>query len=119
MPGDSAGPGRDVESLDRQTTRPVAPDGDRRPHRVWHRRGTGADREADAEPAAPDSDTRGGEEDSGYHAQNQAAGRDAVDGANARQTPARVAHEDRKSTRLNSSHVRISYAVFCLKKKNK
>src|SRR3989442_2720451 len=28
-------------------------------------------------------------------------------------------HErDRKSTRLNSSHVRISYAVFCLKKKN-
>src|SRR5690554_7059848 len=27
--------------------------------------------------------------------------------------------EDRKSTRLNSSHVRISYAVFCLKKKTK
>src|SRR5436305_13664212 len=26
---------------------------------------------------------------------------------------------DRKSTRLNSSHVRSSYAVFCLKKKNK
>src|SRR5699024_12556390 len=30
--------------------------------------------------------------------------------------PAR-AHPDRKSTRLNSSHVSISYAVFCLKKK--
>src|SRR6266508_1065989 len=29
----------------------------------------------------------------------------------------RVALEDRKSTRLNSSHVAISYAVFCLKKK--
>src|SRR3989442_2873857 len=28
-----------------------------------------------------------------------------------------VLHGDRKSTRLNSSHVRISYAVFCLKKK--
>src|SRR2546427_9360313 len=28
-------------------------------------------------------------------------------------------HEDRKSTRLNSSHSQISYAVFCLKKKNK
>src|SRR5690625_6805143 len=28
-------------------------------------------------------------------------------------------HQDRKSTRLNSSHVAISYAVFCLKKKNK
>src|SRR5204862_7865489 len=27
-------------------------------------------------------------------------------------------HKDRKSTRLNSSHVEISYAVFCLKKKN-
>src|SRR5690348_17395523 len=27
--------------------------------------------------------------------------------------------EDRKSTRLNSSHPSISYAVFCLKKKNK
>src|SRR5690625_6372160 len=27
--------------------------------------------------------------------------------------------EDRKSTRLNSSHVAISYAVFCLKKKHK
>src|SRR3989442_4804204 len=30
----------------------------------------------------------------------------------------RQALRDRKSTRLNSSHVRISYAVFCLKKKN-
>src|SRR5690554_7527326 len=28
-----------------------------------------------------------------------------------------MTQEDRKSTRLNSSHVRISYAVFCLKKK--
>src|SRR5690349_22893930 len=31
----------------------------------------------------------------------------------------RTALEDRKSTRLNSSHVEISYAVFCLKKKKK
>src|SRR5690606_24024883 len=31
-----------------------------------------------------------------------------------RRTPSR---SDRKSTRLNSSHVKISYAVFCLKKK--
>src|SRR3989442_13998182 len=30
---------------------------------------------------------------------------------------ARTCRRDRKSTRLNSSHVRISYAVFCLKKK--
>src|SRR5215813_8700340 len=35
--------------------------------------------------------------------------------------PGLYQHEkrDRKSTRLNSSHVRISYAVFCLKKKKK
>src|SRR5467141_1627678 len=60
---------------------------------VWRRRGTGADREADAEPAAPDADRGVGEKDFGYHSQNQATGRDAVDGANARQTPARVAHD--------------------------
>src|SRR2546430_8462916 len=36
----------------------------------------------------------------------------------ARFRPARR-DEDRKSTRLNSSHSQISYAVFCLKKKNK
>src|SRR2546428_8208133 len=29
-----------------------------------------------------------------------------------------IVHLDRKSTRLNSSHDQISYAVFCLKKKN-
>src|SRR5437773_9931474 len=39
-------------------------------------------------------------------------GRDALSGALA-------AVEDRKSTRLNSSHITISYAVFCLKKKNR
>src|SRR5439155_4700742 len=48
--------------------------------------------------------------------------------ANVRRSPApaaarercrrrRVQRQDRKSTRLNSSHVAISYAVFCLKKK--
>src|SRR5437868_8006614 len=30
-----------------------------------------------------------------------------------------IRNKDRKSTRLNSSHVSISYAVFCLKKKTK
>src|SRR5437899_4854494 len=33
--------------------------------------------------------------------------------------PHRAGAQDRKSTRLNSSHLGISYAVFCLKKKNK
>src|SRR5436190_11626275 len=39
----------------------------------------------------------------------------AARGAMAEQNPA----QDRKSTRLNSSHTVISYAVFCLKKKKK
>src|SRR5690606_40323130 len=34
-----------------------------------------------------------------------------------RRTAGRGSRGDRKSTRLNSSHVKISYAVFCLKKK--
>src|SRR3712207_7654500 len=33
--------------------------------------------------------------------------------------PGAAVEEDRKSTRLNSSHANISYAVFCLKKKKK
>src|SRR2546427_2220600 len=52
---------------------------------------------------------------------------DGVPGAAAQQVSARSAHArpslglnpDRKSTRLNSSHSQISYAVFCLKKKKK
>src|SRR5688572_31579142 len=39
--------------------------------------------------------------------------------AEAAQDARRGAQEDRKSTRLNSSHSQISYAVFCLKKKKK
>src|SRR3712207_7544135 len=40
-----------------------------------------------------------------------------VPGAAVAQPPRAVAGGDRKSTRLNSSHANISYAVFCLKKK--
>src|SRR5690606_41684939 len=45
---------------------------------------------------------------------------DALHAYGARFPAARAAlgELDRKSTRLNSSHVKISYAVFCLKKKN-
>src|SRR5688500_19441554 len=39
-----------------------------------------------------------------------------VDLANLRPASGIHAHRDRKSTRLNSSHLVISYAVFCLKK---
>src|SRR5207302_9471437 len=41
------------------------------------------------------------------------------DAVNATSSSAVLSQTDRKSTRLNSSHVNISYAVFCLKKKNK
>src|SRR5688572_31709333 len=48
-------------------------------------------------------------------AQNQDLVRLRVDATDA---PRRLFHvQDRKSTRLNSSHSQISYAVFCLKKK--
>src|SRR6266581_5177250 len=48
----------------------------------------------------------------------QAPARAAARGEGARRGAGRVPR-DRKSTRLNSSHPSISYAVFCLKKKNK
>src|SRR5690606_40917682 len=53
------------------------------------------------------------------------AKKEAVASVPAAETPAEEAKTDgategdRKSTRLNSSHVKISYAVFCLKKKTK
>src|SRR5215813_6397753 len=46
-------------------------------------------------------------------------GRDQGMGGLVRRRRAHPRPGDRKSTRLNSSHVRISYAVFCLKKKKK
>src|SRR5438445_923560 len=45
--------------------------------------------------------------------------RNAIDAVLSSKTPAvQETRPDRKSTRLNSSHANISYAVFCLKKKN-
>src|SRR5690606_40110963 len=46
-------------------------------------------------------------------------GEDSVETQVARLRCAHAIQLDRKSTRLNSSHVKISYAVFCLKKKKK
>src|SRR3712207_9022012 len=47
-----------------------------------------------------------------------ARGRPRRDAVRDRPAAARRPTGDRKSTRLNSSHANISYAVFCLKKKN-
>src|SRR5256885_8428613 len=52
---------------------------------------------------------QGGTSERASHAHRGRAGADPVPGVLERQ--------DRKSTRLNSSHLVISYAVFCLKKK--
>src|SRR3712207_6932919 len=58
---------------------------------------------------------RHGEQDAGVQPHDQQRGEhDAGDPADAAGDG-----EDRKSTRLNSSHANISYAVFCLKKKKK
>src|SRR5207249_12200636 len=44
---------------------------------------------------------------------------DIATGRGTQITASQTREQDRKSTRLNSSHVSISYAVFCLKKKKK
>src|SRR5207249_10051536 len=49
----------------------------------------------------------------------QFTGRSIAGGQNPGDWTSRAVVRDRKSTRLNSSHVSISYAVFCLKKKKK
>src|SRR3712207_7025395 len=62
-------------------------------------------------PQPPRTPGQGGEPERGVHGPRPApAGQDEEAGDEGRQ--------DRKSTRLNSSHANISYAVFCLKKKN-
>src|SRR3712207_8208524 len=48
---------------------------------------------------------------------DRGADEDGGPAARARRDLARLPARDRKSTRLNSSHANISYAVFCLKKK--
>src|SRR3712207_7114356 len=65
-----------------------------------------------------EEETRGGLEDgsAGRHARHQGR-RVRVSARPAAGARGRLDPRDRKSTRLNSSHANISYAVFCLKKK--
>src|SRR6266850_3244280 len=61
-------------------------------------------------------------EEAGFVADQRSAGEDELrQGLQAAggYCPRSIGHADRKSTRLNSSHLVISYAVFCLKKKKK
>src|SRR3712207_6961735 len=91
------------------------------PYRTLFRSATSGSGAAQPPPraAAPRTGSaRGGEEAStAAEGGGRHAGRGSVD----RGRPARLRFRtpgDRKSTRLNSSHANISYAVFCLKKKN-
>src|SRR5690606_41675220 len=52
-----------------------------------------------------------------HHHQNSMQQQQKQPQANGTESKASSVASDRKSTRLNSSHVKISYAVFCLKKK--
>src|SRR5262245_64035895 len=94
--------------------------------------GIETDRAAPEQVASPDRNKVGGartgademdaHDRSSLTASAQVAGPIAIRGTISRAVgppPASAAASDRKSTRLNSSHLGISYAVFCLKKKNK
>src|SRR5690606_41489503 len=56
--------------------------------------------------------------DESLHGESVAGSRSSTTVSSSRAISMRESSSDRKSTRLNSSHVKISYAVFCLKKKN-
>src|SRR3712207_7056731 len=65
------------------------------------------------------SPREGGLAGSGELHRRRASGNGRPVGRGAARPRLRQAGADRKSTRLNSSHANISYAVFCLKKKKK
>src|SRR3712207_7734581 len=60
----------------------------------------------------------GGQDDVGRRFDRIDAGHVGSQGAHSMSSPVDAGYGDRKSTRLNSSHANISYAVFCLQKKN-
>src|SRR5256885_6130203 len=69
------------------------------------------------EDVRPAGDRRGHEEQDDPRAGIRSVGRTRGEGR--RRSGDDAGQRDRKSTRLNSSHLVISYAVFCLKKKKK
>src|SRR2546426_4204309 len=76
----------------------------------------------DAALAANGRETRGEQHGEHNDDQDHHGKRDTALGpqrSHGHSRPAVISTRDRKSTRLNSSHLVISYAVFCLKKKKK
>src|SRR2546426_6871721 len=86
------------------------------PYTTLFRSRVGVQDRVELDPAQGGPDYLRGEE----RRQDSARPRDQADRRQDEADPARRhCRTDRKSTRLNSSHLVISYAVFCLKKKNK
>src|SRR3712207_8837472 len=81
------------------------------------RRGTRGGRAKKKDPEVPKDSASPEEEAAKVKASTGPAG--AVESDGEEKPKARGRTRDRKSTRLNSSHANISYAVFCLKKKNR
>src|SRR5688572_32106892 len=81
------------------------------PERTYRRQATGR------EPAAGWSALRRGHADRALPRGSGQNGRDPASAGRPLETMGIEVRKDRKSTRLNSSHSQISYAVFCLKKK--
>src|SRR5271165_1132474 len=67
-------------------------------------------------PMGGEKDADSAEKDASAHVMSSMEGHMDM-GPHMKMTALRKPNPDRKSTRLNSSHVKISYAVFCLKKK--
>src|SRR5207249_10691560 len=93
------------------------------PHRALHSFPTrrSSDLDARSRDPGPQPDGEGQRDRPGRHQADQPGRERTVVGAAAPHGGGAIpsAQGDRKSTRLNSSHVSISYAVFCLKKKTK
>src|SRR2546430_3900763 len=93
----------------RSTLFPYTPLSGSDPPALWHYRRGGGHRRCGAAPPA----RSGGRAESHLDRQRLYVDFDAL------VTLRQIRCRDRKSTRLNSSHSQISYAVFCLKKKSK
>src|SRR3712207_7132875 len=90
------------------------------PYTTLFRSGAGADPHLDDTRARPDevADAVRGDDVASHQRNTEVERSDLLERPeHPVLVPVRGVEEDRKSTRLNSSHANISYAVFCLKKK--
>src|SRR3712207_7989947 len=88
------------------------------PYTTLFRSDAGGDARGGQDVALVDVEHAGVDVDRGEHLGEQRRPPPVRRGAAAVEEAGVREGEDRKSTRLNSSHANISYAVFCLKKKN-